>query len=97
MKLMVRYQGHFKRKKEKRIPLLPHVYLHSFFSKLAAAVFCKAESSLFLTLPCREKLELLMVAYATCVFLLCSVQLLMPVLLYKYSQIWSLWFLLHYR
>lgn len=91
--LMMRYQGNFKSKKEKRIPLLPHLYLHSFFSQLAAAVFCKAESSLFLSLPCGEKLELLIVAYATCVFLLCSVQLLMyrmPVLLYKYSQIWSL-------
>lgn len=90
MKLVVRYQGHFKSKKEKRIPVLPHMYLHSFFSKLAAAVFCKAESSLFLPLPCREKLELLIVA---CVFLLSSVQLLMyhmPVLLYKYGQIWSL-------
>lgn len=52
MKLMVRYQGHFKSKKEKRIPLLPHVYLHSFFSKLAAAVFCKAKSSPFLTFDC---------------------------------------------
>lgn len=93
MKLVVRYQGHFKSKKEKGIPVLPHVYLHSFFSKLAAAVFCKAESSLFLPLPCREILELLIVAYATCVFLLSSVQLLMyhmPVLLYKYGQIWSL-------
>lgn len=76
---MVHHQGHFKSKKEKgwhpssRIP-------PQFLLKISRAVFCKAESSVFLQFPCRENVNLLIVAYATCV-LLCLVQLLLYVCL----------------